>query len=181
MRRSPVALLLAVFALSAIPAEAAPPPLKQRAAKLMRFLPKVPAGWSKVEEEVVGKESAMTGKELSVRRRYRKGKAAEEIIEIQIGIQPDGTPLYLASLVDDAAKAAKDKLNGVSYTIGEALGGKAATRTTRNPARGRDEHTVVHKLPNQMMVSYWVWTLPVTAAAPFRKAIDYKKLGAFKP
>lgn len=173
------ALLALLVALG--PAAEAAPTLQKRAEALKRFLPKVPAGWTKVEESVVGQESPMTGNELSARRRYRKGKAAEEIVEITVGIQPNGRPLYPASLVDDPAKAAKDKLNGVPYTIGEALGQKALTRTARNPARNRQEHTIVHKLSNNMMVSYWIWTLPASAAEPFRKAIDYGKLGQLKP
>jgi hypothetical protein len=178
--RSDVVLFVLLAQLLALPADAAPT-LKQRADKLLRFLPRPPAGWSKVEEAVEASDSAMSGKALAARRRYRKGKALEEIVELRIGIQPDGKPLYQATLVDDPAKAAKDTLNGVGYTIGEALGQKGALRTTRNTSRNRDEHTVVHRLPNGMMVSYWVWTLPVSAAAPFRKAINYAALGKLKP
>jgi hypothetical protein len=162
-------------------ASAPPPPLKPRAEKLLRFLPKVPAGWKKADEKVVASESSFGGKELSVRRRYQKGKNVEEIVEIMIGIQPDGKPLYQATLLDDPAKAAKDTLNGVGYTIKDALGQKAVTRTTRNPTRSRDEHTVVHRLPNGMMVSYWIWSMPVSAAEPFKKAINYAALGKLKP
>jgi hypothetical protein len=47
--------------------------------------------------------------------------------------------------------------------------------------RNRAEHRVIHKLPNNVSVSYEIWTLPITEAEQFRKAIDYKKLGALKP
>lgn len=163
------------------PAETAPPSLKERAAAMKPFLPAPPSGWSMVEEETIGEDSAMSGSTLSVRRRYKKGASAEEMVEIVIGVQPNGKPLYPARLIDDPAGAAKNLTQGVPFTIAEALGQKALTRTIRNPSRDRLEHTVVHKLPNNVSVHYWVWTLPVEAAAPFRKAIDYAKLGALKP
>lgn len=156
------------------------PSLKDRATKLKAFLPKAPAGWSMVEEQVIAQDSAMSGRELGVVRKYRKGKAEEEVVIVHIGIQPSGSPLDMALMVDDADKAAKAKINDVSFVISEVLGQKAASRTFRNPLRARDEHTVVHKLDNGMMVSYEVWMLPVTAAEPFKKKIDYKKLGALK-
>lgn len=170
-----------LLTLSAPPAVAAPPSLKERAAAMKPFLPAPPPGWSMVEEEVIGEDSAMSGSKLSVRRRYKKGDKAEEMVEIVIGVQPNGKPLYPARLIDDPAAAAKNLTQGVPFTITEALGQKALTRTIRNPTRNRLEHTVVHKLPNNVSVHYWVWTLPVEAAEPFRKAVDYTKLGALKP
>ena len=72
--------VVVIAVLIAAPAEAAPS-LKERAAKLLRFLPRPLAGWSKVEEAVVGESGPFT-RELSARRRYRKGKAVEEILEM---------------------------------------------------------------------------------------------------
>jgi hypothetical protein len=158
----------------------AAPSLKDRATKLKAFLPKAPAGWSMVEEQVIAQDSAMSGRELGVTRKYRKGKAEEEIVIVHIGIQPNGSPLDFALMVDDADKAAKAKINDVPFVISEVLGQKAASRTFKNPLRSRDEHTVIHKLENGMMVTYEIWSLPVTAAEPFKKKIDYKKLGALK-
>ena len=105
----------------------------------------------------------------------------EEVVEIQIGVKPDGKPLWPAVLIDDPAKAAKQVLEGVPFSVTEVLGQKALTRSTRNPMRNRAEHRVIHKLPNNVSVSYEIWTLPIAEAEQFRKAIDYKKLGALKP
>lgn len=181
MRSAPCVAVGVLLALSGVPAEAAPPSLKARAESLKPFLPSPPKGWSIVEEEVVGQDSAVAGSELTARRRYRKGSRTEDIVEVLIGILPNGKPLWPSGLIDDPEKAAKQTLEGVPFSITEALGQKALTRSIRNPLRDRAEHLVIHKLPNNISVSYVVWTLPVTEAEPFRKAIDYRKLGAMKP
>ncbi len=177
----PITVVLGLTFLLAVSFGVQAQALKDRAAKLKPFLPAAPAGWSNTKDEVIAQDSAMTGREIGVKRTYQKDKAVEEIVIVHIGIEPGGKPLYGARLVDDPEQAAKDKLEGVPYTLGEALGQKAATRKFRNALRSRDEHTVFHKLPNGMMAEYVVWTLPPATLEPFKAKVDYKKLGALKP
>ena len=180
--RSAACLTIGVLlALPSVSAGAAPPALKARAEAFKPFLPSPPKGWSIVEEETIGQDSAMAGSELTTRRRYKKGAKVEEVVEIRIGVKPDGKPLWPAVLIDDPAKAAKDLVEGVPFSVTEVLGQKALTRSNRNPMRDRAEHRVIHKLPNNVSVSYEIWTLPIAEAEQFRKAIDYKKLGVLKP
>ncbi len=181
MRSASCLAIGVLLALPGVPAGAAAPTLKARAEAFEPFLPSPPKGWSIVEEETIGQDSAVAGSELTTRRRYKKGSKAEEVVEIQIGVKPDGKPLWPAVLIDDPAKAAKNVLEGVPFSVTEVLGQKALTRSTRNPMRNRTEHRVLHKLPNNVSVSYEIWTLPIAEAEQFRKAIDYGKLGALKP
>ncbi|MBK8598956.1 MAG: hypothetical protein IPP07_09470 [Holophagales bacterium] len=181
MRTASCLAIGVLLALPSVPAGAAGPTLKARAEALKPFLPSPPKGWSIVEEETIGQDSAVAGSELTTRRRYRKGSRAEEVVEIQIGIKPDGKPLWPAVLIDDPAKAAKQVVEGVPFSVTEVLGHKALTRSTRNPMRNRAEHRVLHKLPNNVSVSYEIWTLPISEAEQFRKAIDYGTLGTLRP
>jgi hypothetical protein len=130
------ATCLAVGALLALPtvrSAAAPATLEARAEVFKPFLPSLPKEWSIVEEETIGQDSAVAGSELTTRRRYRKGAGAEEVVEIRIGVRPDGKPLWPAVLIDDPAKAAKDVLEGVPFSVTEVLG--RIVTTSRRTAR----------------------------------------------